>query len=258
MKNEGNADSRVEVSGSQGIQVGNGNVQYLGPPAKAKLDPSFLSFLSPEVAVTRLQQMSHDEVVDLFARATPDDAAEVVKALATADDAQVVSVLADLNLRKAAALIEPIAAEIPWLQHLLAAAEAIARRAAGLKWIYPGESGSLARVSTIGYFRKYPEGKIYWSEETGAHPVKDVIGRRIHISLDGFPVAAEMPAAPSPSGTAGTSQRFQRNTVYSSSLGTWVVPDKLLECYSGMNGSAGGLGFPTGSLVRVPAKSLID
>ena len=94
MKNDGDADSKVEVSRSQGVQVGSGNIQYLAQPAKAKLDPISLGFLSPEAALARLQQMSHDEIVDLFAHATPPEAADVIKALAAVDEAKVVSTVA--------------------------------------------------------------------------------------------------------------------------------------------------------------------
>lgn len=256
MRKEGEPETAVEISSSQGIQVGNSNVQYNAWPAKAMLDPKSLSFLSPEATLARLLQMSHDEIVDLFARVTsPGDAAEVIKALAAADETKLVSVLADLNLRKAAELITPVEAEVPWLKSLPVAAAAIASRAAEIKWAYARETDRLQRVRSRGYARRYPKGRIYWTENNGAQDVVDEIGGQFDdiIAAAGFPTAAVSPATWSPFSTGGVYQVFEAGAVhYSPKVGSWLVPRELSDCYRRLGGSGSWLGFPVGSVDRSP------
>jgi hypothetical protein len=80
VEDEGDAPETINLSDSQGVQAGTGNVQYNAWAPKASFDPASLSGLSPHAVLMRLEGMTHDEVVDLFARATTGDAAEVLKA----------------------------------------------------------------------------------------------------------------------------------------------------------------------------------
>ena len=195
-------------------------------------------------------------MVDLLAEAVPSGGlSELVKILIDADEAKAVSVLADLNLKKTAELLTPIAAELPWLKELPVAAESISRRAAELKWAYVCKAGLLERVGSTGYARRYPKGRIYWSESSGAHAVTGVIARYFDddkiVSSLGFPTAAEVTAARSPFGTEGTFQKFQEGVVYSSDRGLWVVPANVLDCYWRTNGCGGWLGFPVSDVEAI-------
>jgi hypothetical protein len=66
------------VALSQGVQVGAGNTQ-LNTWTKAPVDPASLAALNPHTAVARILQLPHDEAVDVFAKATPDDVAEILR-----------------------------------------------------------------------------------------------------------------------------------------------------------------------------------
>lgn len=77
----------VSVGGSQGVQIGTGNNQYNAWMPKPPLDPAALGALNPHTAVTRLQQLSHDELVGFFARAEPGDVSEILEAFLAVDGA---------------------------------------------------------------------------------------------------------------------------------------------------------------------------
>src|ERR1700720_39610 len=96
----------IEISGSQGAAVGSGIVQNNTWTSKPPPDLAALSALNPHVAVARLQRLSHDDLVDLFARASPDDAREVLAAFLETDSAGVVAILGDISRRKATELIK--------------------------------------------------------------------------------------------------------------------------------------------------------
>jgi RIP homotypic interaction motif len=92
----------IEVNGGQGVQVGSGNVMHNTWTPKPPPDLAALSALNPHVAVARLQRLSREDLVDLFARASPDDATDVLAAFVVADEDTVVGILGDISLRYSA------------------------------------------------------------------------------------------------------------------------------------------------------------
>ena len=130
----GDAQAAVHVSDGQGVLVGTGGTQINNWGQKPPLDPSWLSALNPHTAVARLQQLTHDDLVDFFARATPESVAEIFAAFLEADEAKVIASLADINPRKANELIATLPKAQAFLVALPKAAEAIARKAASLRW----------------------------------------------------------------------------------------------------------------------------
>src|SRR5262249_44386656 len=124
----------AEAKGTQGMQVGTGNVQYNNWAPPAPLDSAALRALNPYAAAERLREMPYDNVVDVFASASPGDVDEVLKVLLKVDEALVVAVLADLSPRRAAELISPLHEVVPWLVSLPEAAGEIARLALELGW----------------------------------------------------------------------------------------------------------------------------
>jgi len=166
VEDDGAAPANINVSGSHGVQAGTGNVQnnwLLRPP----IDVATFAALSPHAAVKRLRGLSHDDAVDLFAKASSEDLTEKLRELLLADEPRAVASLADLNPRKAAELITPHEDDFSWLTDLPGAAEAIARRAVQLKWHHDAGTSLLEHAEqselTDGYFRQYEQGRIYWS-----------------------------------------------------------------------------------------------
>jgi hypothetical protein len=242
----GMVPANVNVSG-QGIQVGPGNVQYNAWMANQSLDPVALVALHPHTAVARLQQLSHDELVDLFARASADDVAELLAVFLEVDEPKVVAVLADMNRRRSTELIKPLVSAAQWLSSLPAAVEAITREATALKWVRAQDAGTLERFSD-GYVRKYKKGRVLWSDGHGAHAISgeiEEVWTNNKDSLD-FPEGDSETAQESPFGTTGVRQPFESNTVYSSTLGVYLIYCSSMTCYEAEGGSAGWLGFPTG------------
>src|ERR1700730_2266626 len=90
----------VNVSGSQGVQVGSGNTMYSNWAPKPPLDPAALSGRNPHVAVSTLRQVSHDDLVEFFIRATPDDVSEIIEVFAEVDLPRLVATLGDIRRRK--------------------------------------------------------------------------------------------------------------------------------------------------------------
>lgn len=246
MKEEGNASTPVSADGSEGVQVGTGNVQNNTWTTRAPLEPASLRDLSPHTILRRLRDMPHDDVVDLFAKATPSDVAGVLKALVEADKSWVVTVvvaaLGDINPRKATGLIAPLATSVAWLEALPKASEEIERKARELKWSYRGRSGHLKRYG-VGYVRGYKRGRVYWHRDYGAHGVSEEMGIR-QVGIPKFPVSDEESAPASPYGTAGSHQWFTTGIFYLSSRGTCRVGLDFHKVYESEGGSARWLGFP--------------
>jgi hypothetical protein len=237
----------VNVSGSQGAQVGTGNNQYNAWMAKSPLDPVALSALNPHIAVTRLQQLSHDELVDFFAKASQGDVSEILDVFLEADDAKVVAILGDINRRKATELLKGV----NWGNYRIAlpeAAEAIARKAAGLKWTdaepleLVHQRMKLARYDA--YARRYKNGRVFWIEGVGTYATLGVMDDyfRERSSSWRLPFGDQETALTSPFGTEGIRQKSSRGMVYSSGRGIFRVTDDT--CYENEAGSGGWLGFP--------------
>lgn len=229
----------VNVSDSQGILIGSGN-QFNTWAQKPPLDPAALNGLSPHAAVTRLQQLSHDELVDFIAKVEPDGATEIFKTFLRLDQAKVVAALADINHLKASELIKAAGAE-RILDGLPYAADAINRKAASVKW---APDGPMERFFGTGYARKYKEGHIVWSAINDAHVTRDAI-RDYYMGNSfkcGFPTGDLSAAPQSAHGASGIRQEFQKGTVYTSKHGTFLVANG--ECYANEGWSGGWLGFP--------------
>jgi hypothetical protein len=239
----------VNVNG-QGTQVGSGNTMYNAWSQRQPLDPAALGALNPHVAVDRLQQLSHDELVNFFARSKPGDVSEIIATFFDVDVTRLVTALADISRRKTTALIT--AAGIHFLHDLPGAAEAIAREAARLRWTEAGPVDAYAFAG--GYVRKYRGGRVFWSPSFGTWTTVGAIDDRITADGDyalwGFPAGDQELALPSPFRSAGVWQRFQQGRVYSSGHGTFLVSEG--ECYEDAGGSAGWLGFPIAEAEGIP------
>jgi hypothetical protein len=228
----------TSVSDSQGIVIGSGN-QYNAWAPKPPLDPASLCDLNPHVAVARLQQLSHDELVDFFARASSDHVGEVLQVFFDADPSKLVAGLADVSRRKATELLAAV--EVNLLDLLPAAADAIAREAARLRWTDVGPLESF----TGGYARRYDNGRVIWSERFGVRVINAAIDEYLESGLKwGVPIGDQKDAQSSPYGTDGIRQGFQGGTVYSSKHGAFHVSDNI--CYKEEDASGGWLGFPIG------------
>jgi hypothetical protein len=245
VKDEGEAPA-IDVSGSQGVQAGPGNVQYNTWASKPPPDLASLRALNPHVAVARLQRLSHDDVVDLFARASGDDATDVLAAFLETDAATVVAILGDISRRKATELIKPLVRTSNWLATLPEAAEAIARKGVALKWVHTGVLERLISAygpGYSGYSRGYRNGRLFWHDKHGVGAVSGPIEtRRADNDWIGLPVGDQETAPSSPFGTDGVRQVFSNWTVYASKHGAF--PIFSLKCFGEEGGSAGWLGFP--------------
>jgi hypothetical protein len=235
------------VSDSQGVQLGSGNTQYNHWAPKPPLDPAALGALNPHTAVARLQQLSHDELVDFFARATVNDLSEIFPTFLEFDKARLIETLADINERKAAKLIDTCCVEAV-LVALPEAAKAIARKAVALRWT---DAGPMERFGA-GYARRYKNGRIFWDGRAGVHVTVGVIDLYSTASGPGWgvPIGDEETAPGSPFGTGGIRQGFQVGTVYSSKHGVYHVIEE--QCYADEGGSYGWLGFPVGEIEQNP------
>jgi hypothetical protein len=265
VKDEGEA-SAASVSGSQGVQAGDSNVQVnlsLGDhrPDSAPLDAASLGDLSPHAAVTRIRRMRHNDAVLVLARAEVDDAAKVLAVLLEADEPLAVALLADINRSKAEVLTAtapPFESGPHWLRQLPEAAEAIGNCAVQMKWAGTGDAGRLERAEptggTEGYRRVYRGGWVYWSQESGAQAITGDIAQYHEaeggISKIGFPVDAEV-CVRSSSGTSGYVQSFQSVYVYASEHGVYAVGGDILGLYRSEGTVYGWLGFPVGEQTQV-------
>jgi hypothetical protein len=242
----------IEVNGGQGVQVGSGNVQnnmwHMKPPP----DLASLSALNPHVAVARLQRLSHEDLVDLFARASPADATDMLLAFLETDAATVVAILGDIRRRQSSELIKSIVTSSNMLASLPEASEVIAHKAVALKWAH---DGVLERVSKQdgpgygGYSRGYRNGRLFWHDEHGVGAVSGVI-ETYRASNDwlGFPVGEQEAAPSSPFGTDGIQQAFSDGTVYTSERGIFCVRGGFITCLEAEGGTAGWLGFPVAEI----------
>ena len=236
----------ISVSGSQGIQVGSG-IQYNAWLPKPPLDPAVLGALNPHHAVMKLRQLSHDELVEFFARAKPDDVGEIISTFAEVDLTTIVAALGDIKRRKATELIGAAGVDRSFwfLKEIPEAAEAIARKAA--RW---GSDAEPLKALMDGYARKYNEGHVFWSE---SHGVARTIGAIDEYWTEGstgwgFPIADQEAAPTSPYGATGVQQKFQPTTAYSSEHGVFLITDAM--CYENEGGSGGWLGFPVSDRQR--------
>jgi hypothetical protein len=116
------AVSRNDVSGGQGIQVGDGNVQHnywlLAAPG-ASLAPKLLAVLRADAAAEQVRRMLPFDAVDLFTTASPGDVRDVLRILLASDAADRELVMAILNRIKDSVrdpLVEPLLGEFPGLQ----------------------------------------------------------------------------------------------------------------------------------------------
>jgi hypothetical protein len=235
----------VNVSDSQGIQVGTGNTQYNAWVPKQPLDPVALSGLNPHVAVARLQQLPHDELVDFFARAKPGDVSEILGALHEVDVGKFAVVLADISRRKATELMEH--SSLPQAYKVLPeASEAIAREAARLRWT--GAGAMHVWDSLCRFAREYNDGHIFWSQESGFEITTGSIDKWLRKRYVMFATGYQEYSLTSRSGESGIRQVFQGGTVYSSGLGTFLVRDD--SCYDSEGASGSWLGFPIEEEVR--------
>jgi uncharacterized protein with LGFP repeats len=240
----GEVPANVNVSG-EGIQVGYGATQTNVWTTKAPLDSATLAALNAHAAVTRLQQLAHDELVDFFARARPRDVGEIIAVFLEVDEGKVIAALADICRPKATELIRTIdAAEI--LTALPEAAQEITRKAANLKWT---DAGHLERLST-GYRRSYKAGHVFWSSKWGTRTTTGIMDEHYMTSDPGYgyPIGDQEAAASSPFSTEGIRQEFEVGTVYSSDNGTFRVIDEM--CHEDEGASGGWLGFPIGEAIR--------
>src|SRR3984957_4930235 len=231
----------IDATG-QGIQIGTGNNQYNAWMPKPPLDPTALSALNPHAAVARLQQVSHDELVDFFAGAAPDDVGEILEVFWLVDQSKIVAALGDISLRKARELIAKDFFEA--IRDLPEAAQAIVSKAVELKW----NAAGLLEIAEVGYVRKYKEGRVFWSEEFNVRTTIGVIDNYWTANgLECDVAIGDQEAAPSsPFRTVGIRQRFEISTVYSSEHGIFRVFDT--ECYKDQDDSEGWLGFPIGEI----------
>lgn len=230
----------VNVSGSQGIQIGTGNNQYNAWMPKALLDPAVLGKLTPQAAVVRLQQASHDELVDFFADVSADDVSEILDVFLEVDGTKIVAALGDIDYRQAGALIR--------IGHILVkrdlaglpdAAEAIDREAARLGWANTEPLEAIWHW----YVRRYKYGRIFWTKEFGVAVTSGVVDECLTSGFGwGCPEGDQEEALTSPSGTKGIRQAFLNSMVYASNHGVFSVADDM--CHENEGGSGGWLGFP--------------
>jgi hypothetical protein len=235
--------SDVNVSASQGVQVGAGGTLINNWALRPPLTPDTLAALNPKAGAARIRQLSHDEGVNLFAEASLQVLTPKLRALLSVDPNRAVAILADLDASKAAELISPLAADFPWLPALPEADEAIFRHATDLKWEHESGGGRLqlaprSPYEANGYLRRYPQGCIYWSDGSGvAYAVSGPVAD-FHMADGGTGGSLGFPVTSQGEGF-GSIQSFEGGHVYSSFFGTYCVPRRLEIARS-------GVGFPIG------------
>lgn len=255
----------VNVTGSQGMQIGSGNTQYNAWGPKPQLDPAALSGLNPHTAVDRLLKLTHDELVDFFACAKPEDMSEILEIFLFNERLKLIAVLGDISRRKAAGLIAAIDASEA-LRVLPDAAYEISRKAASLRFTNGGalQPVQLPRgVVEPAYFRKYDNGRV-WSSRFGTYETVGPVDRYCIAAATkfnlGVPVSDLKSAPRSPFGTHGLYQKFSRGTVYSSEIGVFCVTSfsGVDECYHDQGGTGEWLGFPVEDRPTRPAPSMVQ
>lgn len=233
----------VSVSSSQGVVIGTGNTQINGWRAKPSLDAAYLGALNLSTAVARLQELSHDELVDFLAKATPGDVSEILWAFSEIDPARLVAALGDISRDRAAEYVRFFSVDstraLAAFNELPEAADAIARKAATLGWAHPDPLEAFEE----GYVRRHGKGRIFWSRSRITITTGAIDDCWTKIGSDsGFPVEDQKVAPSSPYGTTGVWQKFKIGAVYSSVHGAFFIVDDM--CYKDEGGSDGWLGFP--------------
>lgn len=251
----GEVPAIIDAHAGQGVQVGPGGIQHNTWTTKSPLDPASLAALNPHTAVARIRKLAHDEAVDVFARASPSDMAEILLTLMQSDSGIGVAILADINPRKATQLIEPLATNVPWLVDVPEAAAAINRYAASRGLVSTHREESLWAAKTVAgtdvYSRTYEQALVSWTKRWGVRAVSGRIldyhngpGREQGMSLFGCPIADEEIVESSPSGAAGTGQAFEGGLIYSSEHGTWGIPGLVAGKFRDLGAAGSWLGFP--------------
>ncbi len=109
------------------------------------------------------------------------------------------------------------------------------------------------RYSDGGVGQEFQRGWAYWHSTTGAFRTASTIGKS-YITLKGPTGVLGYPLAnPKSEPLSGTSQRFQKGSLYySRSTGIHIVSGKILTSYVTLKGPAGVLGFPVYSAIAGP------
>lgn len=212
--------------------------------------------LNPHAAAERIRRLPHARAVDVLAKASPQDVTDALKALLAVDEKKAVAVLADVRPAQAADLIGPLVEQAPWLGPLPEAAVATASHATNLGWGRMGEIGLLVHLSsfaTEGYMRDCGRRAVFWTPAYGVQSVTgaiDELHRIDPIDYSGFPISPQGRAEKSPYGTEGVFQEFEDATIFSSSLGAYLVlTEHIMSAYEREGRSGGRLGFPRGKLL---------
>lgn len=221
------------------------------------LDPASLSALSPLKVAARIRRISHDDAVDFFARASVDDTQEILRELLPMDENRIISILADLNRRRAEKLVQPLIHDYPWLEDLPKASEDITSRAAAWDLGDDAEPIRLERIeketgTTQGFVRVYKKGTLHWNEGT----VCVVSGQVAEYYAEtggpggilGFPSEHVSASTESQNGAKGVTQRFKQGIICSSTLGTYEISAQFSEIYQSADGPKGCLGFPVSNI----------
>jgi uncharacterized protein with LGFP repeats len=252
---------RVDASEGQGVLVGTGNVQHNYYGANSRLDPETLGALNPHAAIAKLRDMPHEDVVLLFAKATPDDVTDVLRVLVDSGVAErdlAVAALADINPRKASEFIAPLTEEFPWVGLLPKAVAAIHSLATSLHWsnASPAASGDRyqpSRLMRVGFFRTYSQGSIYWSGGDDAHSISGTIAKYFTesgqaVSL-GYPVGAAWHLKSGASDAEAVVQPFTGGRLYACDQGVYYLYGEILREYLERGSHEGWLGFPVAEAV---------
>lgn len=252
---------RVDASEGQGVQVGTGNVQHNYYGANSRLDPETLGALNPHAAIAKLRNMPHEDVVLLFAKATPADVTDVLRVLVDSGVAErdlAVAALADINPRKASEFIAPLTAEFPWVGLLPKAVAAIHSLATSLNWsnASPAASGDRhqpSRLMRVGFFRTYSQGRIYWSGGDDAYSISGTIATYFAesgqaVSL-GYPVGDAWHLKSGASDAEAVVQPFTGGRLYACDQGVYYLYGEILREYLERGSHEGWLGFPVAEAV---------
>lgn len=240
----------VNLSGAQGVLVGDNSQQYNMWQVGQRLDAASLVNVRPHQAAGMIRAMGHDEGIVLLAHAEDDAAVAVLEMLLETDEALAVSLLADIGQGKVGKLVAAVTAGTPgreWLRPLPEAAKAISDRGAELKWTgglereqyyrlisSPGplRRGKKPKKVSQGYRRVYEGGRIYWSEERGARAVTGAILDHYLSSSEcsrqfGIPTGEEIPITPE----AGQRwmQRFSSGAIYRHESSVIPVQQRVVD-----------------------------
>lgn len=221
------------------------------------LDPASLSELTPHKAAVRIRRISQDAAVDFFARVSVDDAQEIIREMLRTDENTIISILADLNRRRAEMLVQPLIHDFSWLEHFPKAAEDIASHATAWDLGDDAEPARLERIAegveaTQGFARIYKKGALYWNEGTVfsvSGPIADYYEKTGGGGgVLGLPSEQVSAFTESQHGAKGIAQRFKAGIVCSSTLGIYEISAQFSEVYQSSGGFKGWLGFPVSNM----------